>query len=88
MPAWAGLKAKGEEVPAPLEVMSLGEFEPDVWLPPGHLAAPGRVISLGELAVTNVIYGPPRLSPVTYDAWLAVLRAVNPRCAWSAWTRR
>src|SRR5580700_1523927 len=37
------LTAKGEEVPTPLEVMSLGEFEPDVWLPPAHPAAPGRV---------------------------------------------
>jgi len=73
------LTAKDEDVPAPLEVMSLGEFEPDVWLPPAHPAAPGRVIGLGELAVMDVVYGPRRLSPVTYDAWLAVLRAVNPR---------
>jgi DNA-binding transcriptional LysR family regulator len=73
------LTAKGEEVPTPLEVMSLGEFEPDVWLPPAHPAAPGRVIGLGELAVMDVIYGPRRLSTVTYDAWLAVMRAANPR---------
>src|SRR5579862_7728596 len=26
------LTAKGEQVPAPLEVMSVGKFEPDVWL--------------------------------------------------------
>ena len=73
------LTAKGEDVPAPLEVMSLGEFEPDVWLSPGHPAAPARVIGLDELAVMEVIHGPRRLSPVTYDAWLAVLRMVNPR---------
>src|SRR5579859_5164835 len=71
------LTAQGEDVPAPLEVMSLGEFEPDVWLSPTHPAAAGRVIGLRELAGLEVVHGPRRLSPVTYDAWLAVLRAVN-----------
>ena len=70
------LAAAGEDVPAALEVMSLGEFEPDVWLPPGMA---GRVIGLGELAGLDVVHGPRRLSPVTYDAWLAVLREVDPR---------
>jgi DNA-binding transcriptional LysR family regulator len=70
------LTAAGEDVPAALEVMSLGEFEPDVWLLPG---IPGRVIGLGELAGLDVVHGPRQLSPVTYDAWLAVLREVNPR---------
>jgi DNA-binding transcriptional LysR family regulator len=70
------LTAAGEDVPVALEVMSLGEFEPDVWLPPGMA---GRVIGLGELASLDVVHGPRRLSPVTYDAWLAVLREVNPR---------
>src|SRR5580704_6175035 len=70
------LTAAGEDVPAALEVMTLGEFEPDVWLPPG---IPGRVIGLGDLAGLDVIHGPRQLSPVTYDAWLAVLREVNPR---------
>jgi len=55
--------------------MSLGEFEPDVWLPPGIA---GPVIGLGELAGLDVVHGPRRLSPVTCDAWLAVLREVNP----------
>jgi DNA-binding transcriptional LysR family regulator len=73
------LTAQGEDVPAPLEVMSLGEFEPDVWLPPAHPAAPARVIGLDEMAAMEVIHGPRRLSPVTYDAWLAVLRAANSR---------
>src|SRR6202451_2181489 len=40
------LAAAGEDVPAALEVMGLGEFEPDLWLPPG---VGGRVIGLGEL---------------------------------------
>jgi DNA-binding transcriptional LysR family regulator len=70
------LAAAGEDVPAALEVMSLGEFEPDVWLPPGIA---GLVIRPGELAGLDVVHGPRRLSPVTYDAWLAVLREVNPR---------
>jgi DNA-binding transcriptional LysR family regulator len=73
------LTAKGQDVPAPLEVMTLGEFEPDVWLPPAHPAAAGQVISLEEVAGLQVIHGPRRLSPVTYDAWLAALRAVHPR---------
>jgi hypothetical protein len=69
------LTAAGEEMPAALEVMSLGDFEPDVWLPPG---IGGRVIGAGELAGLDVVHGPRRVSPVTYDAWLAVLREVNP----------
>jgi DNA-binding transcriptional LysR family regulator len=73
------LTATGEDGPALLELMSLGEFEPDVWLPPAHPAAPARAISLDQLAVMDVIHGPRGLSPVTYDGWLAVLRAVNPR---------
>jgi len=73
------LTAKSEDAPALLEVMSLGELEPDVWLSPTHPAAPGGVIGLEELAGLEVIHGPRRLCPVTYDAWLAVLRAVNPR---------
>jgi DNA-binding transcriptional LysR family regulator len=86
------LAATGETMPAALEVMSLGEFEPDVWLPPG-VAGPvigpaigpaigpvsGRVIGLRELAALDVVHGPRRLSPATYDAWLAVLRKVNSR---------
>jgi DNA-binding transcriptional LysR family regulator len=70
------LTAAGKETPAALEAMSLGEFEPDVWLPP---EVAGRVIGVSELAGLDVVHGPRRLSPVTYDAWLAVLRAVNPR---------
>ena len=73
------LTAKGEDAPTALEVMTLGELEPDVWLSPTHPAAPGWVIGLDELARLEVIHGPRRLRPVTYDGWLAVLRAVNPR---------
>lgn len=65
--------------PVPLEVMNLGRFEPDGWLPGTHPAAPGGVIGLDELAEMTVVHGPQRANPVTYDPWLAILRAVNPR---------
>ncbi len=66
-------------LPAPLEAISLGEFEPDVWIPSLHPAARSGVIGLDELAGMDVIHGPRRASPATYDRWLEVLRAVNPR---------
>ena len=73
------LTAGPETLPAPLEAMSLGEFEPEVWIPGTHPAARRGTISLGELAGLDVIHGPRRLSTVTHDAWLAILRAANPR---------
>jgi DNA-binding transcriptional LysR family regulator len=77
--AGLGWLTAGDVTPGSLEVMSLGDFEPDVWLPPTHPAATGRVIGLGELAGMDVIHGPRRLSAATYDAWLGVMRASNPR---------
>jgi LysR family transcriptional regulator, benzoate and cis,cis-muconate-responsive activator of ben and cat genes len=65
--------------PAGLEVMNLGKFEPDVWLPGTAHAAPAPVIGLRELAAMEVIHSARCVGPVTYDAWLSVLRAVNPR---------
>ena len=59
--------------------MSLGEFEPDVWIPSAHSAARRGMISLDELARMDVIHGPRRLEPGIYDAWTAVLRAIDPR---------
>jgi DNA-binding transcriptional LysR family regulator len=73
------LTTSPDAVPAPLEVMILGEFEPDVWIPSTHAAAHRGTISLEELAGLDVIHGPRRASPATYDRWLEVLRAVNPR---------
>src|SRR5215472_5604821 len=73
------LTARPEALPAPLEAMSLGDFEPDVWVPPAHPAARRGTISLGELAGMDVIHGPRRLEPGIYDAWTRVLRTVNPR---------
>jgi len=42
-------------------------------------SARSGVIGLDELAGMDVIHGPRRASPATYDRWLEVLRAVNPR---------
>jgi hypothetical protein len=63
----------------PLDVMNLGEFEPDVWIPASHPAARRETISLGELARMDVIDGPPRGGAAIYGAWLAVLRTMDPR---------
>jgi len=68
-----------EALPEPLEVMSLGNYEPDVWIPSAHPAARRGTISLGELARLEIIHGPRRLEPGTYDAWTQILRTVNPR---------
>jgi hypothetical protein len=59
--------------------MSLGDFEPDVWVPARHPAARRGTISLDELARIDVIHGPRRLEPGIYDAWTRVLRTVDPR---------
>ena len=66
-------------LPGSLDVMTLGEFEPEVWIPGRAGIGKQGVISLAELAEMDVVYGPRRSSPVTYDAWLKVLRSVRPR---------
>ena len=66
-----------EALSAPLDAMSLGEFEPDVWIPALHTAARRGTISLDELARMDVIHGPRQAEPGTYDAWTRVLRTVN-----------
>jgi DNA-binding transcriptional LysR family regulator len=65
-------------LPDPLDVMSLGEFEPEVWLPARAAAADSGVIGLAELAGMDVVHGPRRASPGPYDAWREVLRSVRP----------
>jgi DNA-binding transcriptional LysR family regulator len=72
------LTVRPETVPAVLEVMTVGEFEPQVWIPAAHAAARRGTISLEELAALPVIYGPRRAQPGTYDAWGTAMRAVNP----------
>ena len=68
-----------EALPAPLDAMSLGDFEPDVWVPAAHPAARRGTISLDELARMDVIHGPRRLEPGIYDAWMRGLRTIDPR---------
>jgi DNA-binding transcriptional LysR family regulator len=77
------LTVSPDALPAPLEAMSLGQFEPDAWIPPSHPAASRGVIGVDELAGLDVIYGPRRAGPAIYDRWLQVLRAVNPRFAFT-----
>ena len=73
------LTTSPDTLPDPLDVMNMGEFEPEVWVPGTHPAARRGTISLGELASMDVIHGPRRADPATYDAWTEVLRGVNPR---------
>jgi DNA-binding transcriptional LysR family regulator len=65
-------------LPDSLDVMTLGEFEPEVWVPAGAGAGDGGVTGLAELAAMDVVHGPRRASPGTYDAWVGVLRSVRP----------
>ena len=73
------MNPKSETLPAHLDVMNLGQFEPIVWIPTEHRAASQGTIGLGELAQMDVVHGPRRLNTETYDAWLAVLRTASPR---------
>ena len=77
------LTAGPEALPTPLDVMGLAEFEPDIWIPSSHVAARRGTISLAEMAHIDVIYGPRRAEPGTYDAWTQVLRTVDPRFEFS-----
>ena len=77
------LTAGPDALPAPLDAMTLGEFEPDLWMPASHPAASRGTISLAEMASLHVIYGPRRASPGTYDRWLEVLRTVDPHFAFT-----
>jgi DNA-binding transcriptional LysR family regulator len=77
------LTASPDTLPAPLDAMTLGEFQPDLWLLGSHPAARRGVIGLDELADLQVIHGPRRDQPGTYDAWTTALQAVNPRFAFT-----
>ena len=59
--------------------MTLGQFEPEVWIPASHPAARRGAIGLDELASLDVIHGPRRASTATYDRWLTILQAADPR---------
>jgi DNA-binding transcriptional LysR family regulator len=73
------LTASPGTLPAPLDAMTLGQFEPEVWIPRSHPAARRGVIGLDELAGLDVIHGPRRASTATYDRWLTILQATDPR---------
>src|ERR1700729_1920389 len=73
------LTADPDTLPAPLDAMSLGQLEPEGWIDRSHPAARRGVIGLDELASMDVIHGSRRASPATYDRWLDVLRATDPR---------
>jgi DNA-binding transcriptional LysR family regulator len=61
----AGPPAAG--LPAAVEVMTVGQFEPEVWVPAAHPAARRGIISLDDLAGLPVICGraAPTRSPMT-----------------------
>jgi DNA-binding transcriptional LysR family regulator len=77
------LTASPDTLPAPLDAMSLGQFEPDLWIPRSHPAARRRTVSLGEMARMDVIHGPRGAGPGTYDAWTSIVRAVDPGFAFT-----
>jgi DNA-binding transcriptional LysR family regulator len=72
------LTAGPQTVAAALEVMTMGEFEPEVWVPSAHPAASRGLISLEELAALPVIHGPRRAHPGIYDAWVTTMQAADP----------
>jgi DNA-binding transcriptional LysR family regulator len=72
-----------EALLSPLDVMRLSEWEPDVWIPSAQAAMCHGTMSLAELARMDVLYGPRRAEPGTYDAWTRVLRTADPRFAFS-----
>jgi DNA-binding transcriptional LysR family regulator len=77
------LTTSPEGLPGSLEVMILGEFEPDVWIPSAHAAARRGAINLEELVHLDVIHGPRCAHAGTYDAWTRVLQAADPRFAFT-----
>ena len=77
------LTTSPDALPVPLDAMSLGQFEPDLWIPRSHPAARRGTIGLGEMASMDVIHGPRRAGPGTYDAWTSIVRAVDPLFAFT-----
>ena len=73
------LTASPDTLPAPLDAMTLGEFEPDVWIPARTRRPAAGLSAWRRLASLDVIHGPRRASTATYDRWLTILRATDPR---------
>jgi DNA-binding transcriptional LysR family regulator len=72
-----------QALPAALDAMILGEFEPDLWIPFWHAATHRGTIGLDELAGLDVIHGPRRTHAGTSAAWTKVVQAVDPRFEFS-----
>jgi molybdate transport repressor ModE-like protein len=70
-------------LPDPLDVVTVGGFEPEVWVPARAGFRDGGVIGLAELAEMDIVHGPRRISPGPYDTWLEKLRAIRPRCGFT-----
>ena len=77
------LAGPADRLDDPLDVMSLGEFEPELWVPSWHPAAHRGSVTIGEMAEMDVLYGPRRAAAGPYDAWTGVLRRVNPQFAFA-----
>jgi len=77
------LTAGPQALPAPLDAMIVGQFEPQVWIPSGHAAARRGAITPEELAGLQVIHGPRRALPATYDAWTTAVQQIDPRFAFT-----
>jgi DNA-binding transcriptional LysR family regulator len=69
----------GQTLSDPLDVMSLAEFEPEVWVPSSAEISRGGTITLDELARMVVIHGPRRAGYDIHDEWLTILRTRQPR---------
>jgi DNA-binding transcriptional LysR family regulator len=54
------LPPAADALPAGLDVMSVGEFEPEVWIPATYRAAADTAIGLAELAQLDIVHGPRR----------------------------
>src|SRR5436305_1085719 len=61
------LTASRDALPAPLDAMSLGQFEPEVWIPRSHPAARRGTVSLREMASMDLIHGPRCAGPALAD---------------------
>jgi hypothetical protein len=75
--------ARAEPPDHSLEVMSVGEFEPEAWLPV-TTATDKDVISVQELAGMDVVYGPHAAGSSINDAWLTILRSANEQFEFTA----
>ena len=77
------LSGAREELSVPLDVMSLGEFEPGLWIPSWHPAAHCGTIGLDEVTRMTVVHGPRSADAGIYDAWSGVLQAADPGFAFT-----